>query len=74
MKREIEFIDFTEWTREKIKKKGLKQYEIAKMIPVNKNTFSRYMTGEVVPPLDICEKICRILGAELVIREKGYDE
>jgi len=44
------------------------------MIPVNKNTFSRYMTGEVIPPLDICEKICRILGAELVIREKGYDE
>ena len=43
------------------------------MIPMNPGTLSRYVTGEVAPPLDIAEKICELLGAELVIRETGND-
>ena len=73
MRREITSIDFGEWIKEKRRAKGLKQYELAKMIPMNPGTLSRYVTGEVAPPLDIAEKICELLGAELVIRETGND-
>ena len=73
MKREVMSIDFGEWIKEKRRAKGLKQYELARMIPLNPGTLSRYVIGDVFPPLDIAEKICEILGGELVIREKGYD-
>ena len=71
MKREVNSIDFGKWIREKIKKSGIKQYDLAEMIPVHKNTLSRYVTGDNYPSLDVCEKICEIFGAELVIREKN---
>ena len=74
MKREVEFVDFPEWVREKRKKKGLAQYQLAKMIPCNENTLHGYLAGNNRMPLDVAEKICTILGAELVIREKGYEE
>jgi len=74
MRREVTSIDFGEWVTETRRKKGLKQYELADMIPVQRNTLSRIVTGDSVPKLDICERICELLGAELVIREKGNDE
>ena len=74
MKREITYIDFGQWVNEKRRAAGIRQHELARMIPVNKNTLSRYTSGEKTPPLEVVEKICEIFGAELVIREKGYDE
>lgn len=71
MKREITSVDFGEWIKEKRRKAGLKQYELARMIPVSADTLSRYVIGDRVPPLDVAEKICEIFGAELIIREKG---
>lgn len=71
MKREVTSIEFGQWIKEKRKAAGLKQYELARMIPINSNTLSRYVTGEKLPSLDIAERICEIFGAELVIREKG---
>ena len=73
MKREVNHVEFGDWVKEKRRQKGLKQYELAKMIPLNPGTLSRYVMGDVMPPLDIAEKICSILGAELIIREKGYE-
>lgn len=74
MRREVECVEFSEWVKEKRKRKGLAQYQLAKMIPCNKNTLNGYLTGNNRMPLDVAEKLCKILGAELVIREKGYDE
>lgn len=71
MKREVMSVNFGMWVREKRRKAGLKQYELADMIPCNPNTLSRYVTGEKIPPLDVAERICEVLGAELVIKEKG---
>lgn len=71
MKREVVSVDFGKWVREKRRQAGLKQYELADMIPCNANTLSRYVTGEKIPPLDVAERICEVLGAELIIREKG---
>ena len=74
MRQEIVNLDFGRWIKEKRRKAGLKQYELARMIPVNQNTLSRYETGEKLPPLDVVEKICEIFKAELLIREYGTDE
>lgn len=74
MKREITSVEFGDWVKEKRRKAGMRQDVLAGMIPVNKNTLSRYVTGEKTPPLDVVEKICEIFGAELVIRENAYDE
>lgn len=74
MKREIADLDFGKWVTEKRRAAGIRQHELAAMIPVNKNTLTRYTSGDRVPPLDVVEKICEIFGAELVIREKDYDE
>lgn len=73
MRREVTSIDFGAWITEKRRKMGIKQYKLAAMIPVSENTMSRYVTGDKVPPLDICEKICEILGAELVIKENDEE-
>lgn len=73
MKREITAIDFGQWIKEKRKAKGMLQGELSRMIPLNKNTLSRYETGDRLPPLDIAERICEILGAELVVREYGQE-
>lgn len=73
MKREIQSVAFGEWVAEKRKSAGHKQYEFAKMIPVNKNTLSRYETGEKMPTLDVAERIAELLGAEIVIKEKGHE-
>jgi len=74
MRREVTSVDFGKWITETRRKKGIKQYELADMIPVQQNTLSRYVTGDMMPRLDVCERICELLGAELVIREKGNDE
>jgi len=47
--------------------------DLAKMIPTNKNTLSRWETGDRLPTLDNAERLAEIFGAELVLREKGYD-
>jgi transcriptional regulator with XRE-family HTH domain len=73
MKREITAIDFGQWIKEKRKAKGMLQGDLSRMIPLNKNTLSRYETGDRLPPLDIAERICEILGAELVVREHGQE-
>ena len=74
MKREVEVVDFCEWVTEKRKKKGYAQYELADMIPCNKNTLHGYLSGYNRMPLDVAEKLCAVLGAELIVRERGYDE
>lgn len=66
-------MEIGDWIKERRREKGLKQYELAKMIPVNNNTLSRYETGEKVPTWDIVEKIAEILGAEIVLRERAYE-
>ena len=73
MRREVTSVSFGAWITEKRKKKGIKQYQLAEMIPVQENTLSRYVTGDMMPRLDICERICELLGAELVIKENDEE-
>jgi len=73
MRHEIKSIDFGQWVKAKRKAAGLNQVDLAKMIPTNKNTLSRWETGDRLPTLDNAERLAEIFGAELVLREKGYD-
>ena len=73
MKREVTTISFGGWLKEKRRAAKKKQYELAKEIPVNANTLSRYETGERLPTLDVAERICELFGAEIIIREKGIE-
>lgn len=74
MRREIDSIDFGKWIKAKRKEKGWNQLQLARQIPRHPNSITRYETGDDFPPLDVAEKIVSLLGAELVIREKGNDE
>lgn len=69
MKREVEWLDFGEWVKEKRRKMGYTQEQLARMVSVNKNTLSGYLKGYNRMPLDIAEKLCNVLDAELVVRE-----
>ena len=35
------------------------------------NTLGRFERSDTAPPLDVLERLCELVGAELVIREKG---
>lgn len=74
MKLEITSVELGDWIKRKRLERHMKQYELARLIPVNPNTLSRYVTGEISPTLEIVERIAEIFNAEIVIREKGYDE
>ena len=74
MKREIESIDYGKWQKEQRKTHKMSQEQLAEKISSNKNTVSRYETGDRFPPLDVAERVVRVFGAELVIREKGNEE
>ena len=69
MIRETHGIEFTDWVRKRCKEKGLKHYQLADKIPVNPNTLSGYLNEYNRMPLDVCERICQVLGAEIVIKE-----
>ena len=69
MKREVQVIDFCEWVREKRKKKGYAQYTLAEYAGVNPNTLSNYMQGYSAMPLEVAERLCNALGADLVVKE-----
>ena len=73
MKREVTTITFGSWLKEKRRAAKKKQYDLAKEIPINANTLSRYETGERLPTLDVAERICELFGAEIIIREKGIE-
>ena len=73
MKIEITSVELGEWIKQKRLERHMKQYELARMIPVNPNTLSRYVTGEVSPPFELVERIAEIFDAEVVIREKGNE-
>lgn len=70
MKNIIETIDFGRWMKAKRKKMKLSQEELARIIISNKNTISRYETGDRFPPLDVAEMIVKVLGGEFIILEK----
>lgn len=70
MKNIIETIDFGRWMKSKRKKMKLSQEELARIIISNKNTISRYETGDRFPPLDVAETIVKVLGGEFIILEK----
>ena len=74
MKREVTSLDFGLWMAEKRKKKKLTQMALGNLLHVQQHTVCRWETGETYPKLDMVEQICKILGAELVVREKGNDE
>ena len=74
MRREIETVDFGQWQKEQRKKHHVSQEALAEKIASNKNTVSRYETGDRFPPLDVAERIVNYFGAEFVIREKGNEE
>ncbi len=71
MKRIIETIDFGEWMKNKRKSMGITQEAFGHMVLSNKNTVSRWETGDRYPTLDVLERIVHVLGAEIIIREKG---
>ena len=73
MRREITSIDFGNWMAERRRKLGINQQELADKMNVQQHTISRWETGETYPKLDYVEQICKTLGAELVIREKGNE-
>ena len=70
MKNIIETIDFGRWMKAKRKRMKISQEGLARMILSNKNTISRYETGDRFPPLDVAERIVSILGGEFIILEK----
>ena len=71
MREEIDLIDFGKWMQRKRKEMNVTQERFGRMVMSNKNTISRYESGDRFPPLDVAERIVSVLGAELVIREKN---
>lgn len=74
MKREITGIDFGRWLHDMRRKRKLRQTDLARLSKCHETSISRWETGDATPTLEQAEKLVKILGAELVIREKGYDE
>ena len=73
MKQEVDSIDFGKWMKAKRKARHITQDRLSEIILTNKNTISRYESGDRLPPLDVAERIAKYFGAELVIREKGNE-
>lgn len=69
MMRIVQWVDLKGWVTEKRKKKGWSQETLAKTVGVNKNTLSGYLNGYNSMPLDVMERLCEVLGANLVIME-----
>lgn len=74
MKWEMNMVDFGRWMKAKRKEKHLSQERLSEIILTNKNTISRYETGDRFPPLDVAERIAAVFGAEFILREKGHEE
>lgn len=45
--------------------KKISQWELAQMLKVDRSIISDYETGKKLPPLEVREKICQILGESL---------
>ena len=73
MRREITSIDFGEWMAKKRKGKGMRQRDLAKRTNCHETSIGRWERGEATPTLEQAEQIVKIFGAELIVREKGYD-
>ena len=73
MKREVTSIDFGEWVAKKRKGKGYLQRDLAKKVNCHETSIGRWERGEASPTLEQAEDIVKVFGAELIIREKGYD-
>ena len=74
MKREIAGIDFGSWIKEKRKLNNLNQEQLADLVKCHTTSVGRWERGEQSPPLDITERIVKAFGAEIVIRERNYEE
>ena len=74
MKREITSIDVGEWIRNKRKEKKMLQRDLAAKAHCHETSIGRWERGEDSPTLDMMEQIAKVLGAELILREKGYEE
>jgi len=47
-------------------KKGIKQWELAKMIGVHETHLSKVMVGRLEPKKELVDKICKALNVEQV--------
>ena len=74
MKREITSINFGDWVRMKRKEHNMYQTDLGAKIKCHGNSIGRWERGEDYPPLDIVEQIVKLFGAEIVIRESGYEK
>ena len=74
MKREVTSIDFGEWVNSKRRAKHMFQRDLAKKVNCHETSIGRWERGEASPTLEQAEQIAKFFGAELVIREKGYEE
>lgn len=71
MKLEVKMMDFGLWMKEKRKELKLTQEQLSYVVMSNKNTISRYESGDRFPPLDVAERIVTFFGADLVIKENN---
>lgn len=71
MKLEVNVLDFGSWMKSKRKEMKITQEQLARVVISNKNTISRYESGDRFPPLDIAERIVAFFGADLVVRENN---
>ena len=60
----------TEQIREAIGSSELSRYEIAKQSGVDQATLSRFVSGERSITLETAEKLCPVLGLELLVRRR----
>ena len=70
MTREIKGVDICEWIRSKRKEKGMSREQLASKLNCHETSIGRWERGDQYPPFDITEDIVKIMGAEIVIREK----
>ncbi len=57
-------MEFKEWLAEKLREKNLTQAQLASLSGINQSTISRYLNGEIEPPLETWLRIGRSLDIE----------
>lgn len=74
MKDRGKMLSFAQKISEVRKAKKIKQYEIAKAVGVNQSAITKYEAGDVVPSVEVANKIAKALGLTLTYLLDGSDE
>lgn len=65
-----ETLSFGKLIKEKRKEMDMNQTEFGELMDVNQGTVSMWELGITSPPIDSAEYILKVLGFELIVREK----